>query len=316
MGKDEKIVEQAIEWMLQLEQGDLPPGERAAFEQWKAADPRHAMAYANLSQSVQQFDVPRQVGAAPVILRNTLQQKSKRRKALKRIAALAGLAVGAAALLDRVTPVAALTADLHTGTGQRQRTTLADGSIITLNARSAIDHLISPVLRQVRLLEGEIQVQIAAANALPFSIETVHGSVSATAGTLMLGLQPLRTDLVAQQAAALLRTRNGQHATLAAGQRTWFDQDEIGAPRAAGGAENSWVEGYYTASDNSLEEVVAAQRPYRKGLLRLDPAVAQLRISGAFPLDDTDRALSALASALPITVNRVSPYWVSISGRS
>lgn len=316
MKTDEQIVEQAIEWMLQLEQGDLPATERAAFERWKAADPRHSTAYANLTQSVRQFDVPRKVGAAPAILRNTLQQKSKRRKTLKRIAALAGLTVGAGALLDQFTPVGGLTADLHTSTGERRRTILADGSVVTLNARSSADHLILPSLRQIRLFAGEIQVQVAAQGALPFSIDTAHGSVSLPAGTLMLRYQELRTDIVALQAAPLLTTRNGARAELASGQRTWFDQDSIASPHQINGGENSWVDGYYTASDTPLAEVVAALRPYRKGILRLDPAVAQLRISGTFPLDDTDRVLSALASALPIAVTRVSPYWVSISSRA
>ncbi|MFJ3054428.1 DUF4880 domain-containing protein [Herbaspirillum sp. NPDC087042] len=316
MSSEEKIVEQAIEWMLLLEQGDLSTSERARFEHWQAADPRHAMAYANLAQSVQQFDVPRQVGAAPGILRNTLQQKSKRRKTLKQIAALAGLAVSAGVLLDRVTPLGSLSADLHTATGQRQRTTLADGSVLILNARSAIDHLIRPDLRQVRLLAGELQVQVAQRGALPFSVETVHGSASATAGILTMSLQTMRTDVVAAQASALIHTRNGTRGELAAGRHTWFDTDTVAPPRPNDGSEGAWVDGYFTASDTTLADVVAALRPYRKGLLRLDPAVAQLRISGAFPLDDTDRALSALASALPISVSRLSPYWVSISTRS
>ncbi|WP_288408559.1 FecR domain-containing protein [uncultured Herbaspirillum sp.] len=317
MKNEDKIVEQAIDWMLQIEQGELGAGQQIAFERWKAADPRHATAYANLTQSVQQFDIPRQVGAAPDILRNTLQQKSRRRKTLKQIAALAGLAVGAGALLNRITPLEGLSADLHTGTGERQRSVLADGSIVTLNARSAIDHQILPGSRQIRLLAGEMQLQVAAHGALPFSVDTVHGSASLMDGTLMLALQPLRTDLVALQAAqVLVTTRNNTRGALAGGQHSWFDSDSIGTPRANAGGEASWVDGYYTASNSSLAEVVAALRPYRKGIVRLDPAVAELRISGAFPLDDTDRALSALASALPITVSRVSPYWVTISSRA
>lgn len=314
MKNEDKIVAQAIEWMLQIEQGELSASDQAAFERWKASDVRHATAYANLTQSVQQFDIPRQVGAAPHVLRTTLQQKSRRRKTLKQIAVLAGLTAGASVLLDRVIPLEGLRADLHTGTGQRRRATLADGSIIILNARSAIDHQIQSGLRQIRLLAGEMQVQVAARADLPFAIDTVHGSVELLAGTLMMALQPLRTDVVAVQTAQVsVITRNNTRGELAGGQHAWFDSDRIGSARANLGGEASWIEGYYTASNSTLAEVVAALRPYRKGILRLDPAVADLRISGAFPLDDTERALSALASALPISVTRVSPFWVTIS---
>lgn len=316
MSSDDKIIEQAIEWMLLLEQQPLTAQQRSRFEQWQAADPRHATAYANLTQSVQQFDVPRQVGAAPDILRNTLQQKSQRRKRLKQIAVLAGLGAGTAALLDRVTPLESLSADLHTATAERQRTVLADGSILILNARSAIDHLIRPDLRQLRLLAGDVQLQVAARAALPFSIETLHGQVSASAGLITMSLQAQRTDVVTAQAAAMLTTRNGSRAELGRDRHTWFDSNVIAPAHGNDGSEGAWVQGYFTASDTPLAEVVAALRPYRKGLLRLDPAVAQLRISGAFPLDDTDRALTALASALPIAVTRVTPFWVSISARS
>ncbi len=317
MKNEDKIVEQAIEWMLQIEQGELSKGEQAAFEHWKAADPRHAVAYANLAQSVQQFDVPRQVGAAPQVLRNTLQQKSRRRKALKQIAILAGLTVGAGLLADRVTPLAGLRADLHTGTGERRRTLLADGSTLILNARSAIDQQIASGTRQIRLLAGEIQLQVAARADLPFIIQTVHGSAELLGGTLAMALQPARTELVAVQAAQIgVVTRNNTRGEVTGGQHLWFDSDRIGTARANAGGETSWVDGYYTAANNTLAEVVAALRPYRTGILRLDPAVAGLRISGAFPLDDSERALSALASALPISVTRVSPYWVTISART
>jgi transmembrane sensor len=147
MKNEDKIVEQAIEWMLQIEQGELSKGEQAAFERWKAADLRHAVAYANLAQSVQQFDVPRQVGAAPQVLCNTLQQKSRCRKALKQIAMLARLTVGAGLL--------------------------ADGSTLIFNTRSAIDRQIATGMRQIRLLAGEIQPQVAARADLPFVIQTV-----------------------------------------------------------------------------------------------------------------------------------------------
>ena len=41
---------------------------------------------------------------------------------------------------------------------------------------------------------------------------------------------------------------------------------------------------------------------YRPGLLRVEPQVAGLRLSGAFQLDDTDTVLDSLARMLPIDV--------------
>lgn len=54
---------------------------------------------------------------------------------------------------------------------------------------------------------------------------------------------------------------------------------------------------------------------YRPGLLGCDPSVAGLRLSGAYPLDDTDRALAAIARAVPVEVVSRTRYWVRLVPR-
>ncbi|MGV2837118.1 iron dicitrate transport regulator FecR, partial [Pseudomonas shirazensis] len=51
---------------------------------------------------------------------------------------------------------------------------------------------------------------------------------------------------------------------------------------------------------------------YRHGWLRCDPSITALKVSGAFPLDDTDRALAALESGFDLRIERRSRYWVSV----
>lgn len=310
---EEKIVEQAIEWMLRLELPDLTSADRAAFEHWRAADARHALAYANLAKSVRQFDVPRQLGATTEVLRVTLQHKKDRRKALQRIAVLAGLGVGAGVLVNQVTPILGMNADLRTGTGERQTFKLADGSVVTLNARSSADRWIDQGRRLLRLTAGELQVEVAAQAQHPFVIETAQGSASTLSGSLLVRSLAERTDVVSLQSLTNLATLDGRSGQLQPGQHTWFNRGAIAAIQNNRGSENSWVDGYYTAFNAALIDVIGALRPYRRGVIRVDPAVAQLRVSGAFPLDDSDHALDALAATLPVTVARFTPYWVTIS---
>lgn len=310
---EEKIVEQAIDWMLRLDVPDLSNADRAAFEHWRAADARHELAYANLAKSVRQFEVPRQLGAATEVLRATLQQKKDRRKALQRIAALAGLGVGAGVLVNQATPILGMNADLRTGTGERHTFTLADGSVVTLNARSSADRWIDQSRRLLRLTAGELQVEVATQGQSPFVIETAHGRASTLGGTLLVRSLAERTEVVSLQSQASLATLQGQSGRLQPGQHTWFNRGAIAAIQLNRGSENSWVDGYYTASNAALADVIDALRPYRRGVIRVEPAVAQLRVSGAFPLDDSDRALTALAATLPVAVARFTPYWVTIS---
>ncbi|AMO99631.1 fecR family protein [Collimonas arenae] len=313
---EEKIVEQAIDWMLRLELPDFTSADRAAFEHWRAADARHEIAFTNLTKSVHQFDVPRQLGATTEVLRLTLQQRKDRRKALQRIAALAGLSVGAAVLVNQVTPILGMNADLRTGTGERQIFTLEDGSVVTLNARSSADRWIDQSRRLLRLTEGELQVRVASLAQRPFVIETAFGSASTLSGTLLVRSLAERTEVVSLQSLANLATQNGQSGQLQPGQHTWFSRNAIASVQSNRGSENSWVDGYYTAFNEPLIDVVGALRPYRRGVIRVDPAVAQLRVSGAFPLDDSDHALNALAATLPVAVARFTPYWVTISAQA
>ena len=51
-------------------------------------------------------------------------------------------------------------------------------------------------------------------------------------------------------------------------------------------------------------------------MLRCDPAVAGLRVSGAFPLNDIDASLRLLEKTLPVRVSKVTPYWTTVVPRA
>jgi transmembrane sensor len=63
----------------------------------------------------------------------------------------------------------------------------------------------------------------------------------------------------------------------------------------------------------SLASFAAELGRYRPGLLRCDPEVAQLEVSGAFQLHDTDQALHALTQVLPVEIRYRTRYWVTIA---
>ena len=79
------------------------------------------------------------------------------------------------------------------------------------------------------------------------------------------------------------------------------------------GGEDSWTRGVLTFRDTALSEVVATLARYRTGVLRCDPAVADLRLSGTFPLGDPDAILQVIAQTLPIKLRFVTRYWVTLA---
>ncbi len=64
-----------------------------------------------------------------------------------------------------------------------------------------------------------------------------------------------------------------------------------------------------------MQEVVAELARYRPGILRCDPAVADLKVSGVFSLRDTDEALEAISDSFPVQVRRHTRYWVTVLAR-
>jgi transmembrane sensor len=83
---------------------------------------------------------------------------------------------------------------------------------------------------------------------------------------------------------------------------------------SADGSLTAWTQGMLVADGMRLGDFARELARYRHGVVRCDPAVAQVRISGAFPLDDNRRALNMLALTYPVKVStHLGGYWVTIS---
>ena len=73
----------------------------------------------------------------------------------------------------------------------------------------------------------------------------------------------------------------------------------------------SWADGNFW--DSGVQPQFSRYRP---GLLRWDPAVANLRVTGSFQLADTDRVLTLLAATLPVELQWRTRFWVTLIPRS
>ncbi|WZB73660.1 hypothetical protein WJ972_19795 [Achromobacter insuavis] len=62
-----------------------------------------------------------------------------------------------------------------------------------------------------------------------------------------------------------------------------------------------------------LDAFLAEVSRYRRGVVRCDPAVAGLRVSGVFRLQDTDAVLAIVARTLGLRVVERTRYWVTLS---
>ncbi len=149
--------------------------------------------------------VPGQAGEARQLL---LQPHGSRRDALRVIAGL-GLLGGGLWLGARSPLGDSLLADLHTGRGQRQDFTLADGSRLSLNADSAVDLQFDEQQRLVILRHGELMIQVAADPRRPLRVRTAQGEIRALGTRFLVSQEQDASRVVVLQHSVQARLIDG-----------------------------------------------------------------------------------------------------------
>lgn len=311
---DETVVDEAAQWMALLQSGDVSAQERAAFEAWQAADPRHRQVIEQMSGGLNVLRSNALRGLPSQSLLHSLNAPSSRRRFVSGSLSVLGLAV-VAGLLGRRYGVWPESGELYTGTGERRDFTLEDGSALTLNARSRVINRFDARQRLLELRDGELLVDVAKDPTRPFVVETEHGRMRALGTRFLVQRGEESTRLVMVHSQAEVVTRGGARQVVEAGESLLFDESNILALERTQGHESAWTQGRLEVRDRPLSEVIDSLRGYRRGIIRLSPDVADLRLSGIYPLDDSDRTLQLLAHSLPIQVIYHSAYWVGIEAR-
>ncbi len=303
----EQHVRQAIEWMVVLRSGEASPEEFIAFEHWRNADPRHDAVFRQIEDAAGALAPLRGAGNADSVHR-TLIAPVSRRHLLGTALAVIGAGLGGAMLAHQQTD---LLADVRTGTGQRRRLVLADGSALQLDARSAADVTMTGPVREVRLRSGQVLVTAARdAAARPFLLNTPFGKITAPAARFMVRLLAAGAQVDVLESAVLVEA-GGRALRVDAGTSAWLDRHGA-TPRAGNPAAAAWVDGLLEVNNQPLSQVVEALRQYHHGVIVLAPEAAALRVSGVYQLDDVETALDSLQKTLPLRITRITRYWVSI----
>lgn len=314
---DARAAREAAHWMMRLQGGELDAAAQQGLARWRAAHPDHETAWQRAEQVCRTFGMLPSPLAMP-LSRQVLDRpaRAQRRAILKTLAVLIVAGPAGWAML-RVAPWQAWTADLRTATGEIRHLTLADGSGLSLNTASAADIVFSDALRLVQLRGGEIHV---ATNpdplGRPFIVRTSNGSVRAL-GTRFTVRQEdrllgARTHVAVSQGAVEVRPDEGWPVIVQAGWQASFDETAAGAPQPLAPHASAWLKGLLYADDTPLDQVLAQLARYRHGVVRCNPAVARLRVSGVYQLRDTDALLALLQASLPIRVRRHSRWWISV----
>lgn len=313
---DENLLKQAADWAITLQYEQPSAQVRHAFEQWRVASPRHEAAWQRAQSVFQTFEqLPTEIGKGAV---RSLTHGYDRRRSLRALAMML-TAVPVGLLSWRHVPWRQWTADASTTIGERRAMVLPDGSQLVLNSDSAVNIAFTDTVRRIRLVAGEILVTThvdPAPAARPFLVDTSVGVVRAL-GT-RFSVRRLEADVfhvAVYEHAVEVRPLQGETQVLEAGRQANFSAHGVDAVTQVEPSAALWEQGMLLAKDMRLADVLDELSRYRPGVLRCDPAVADLRVSGAISLADTDAGLAALARSLPVRIVPRTRYWVTVVPR-
>ncbi|MCE0460809.1 FecR domain-containing protein [Pseudomonas uvaldensis] len=310
---DSHILNEAADWLMRLSEGNVNDAERHAWERWRASSPAHSEAWARAELLLSKLQSLPPALAMPALDRPGNPERRAAMGKLAALLALAPLAWGSWKLNEWQQ----WTADYRAPVGERRDLTLNDGTLVTLNTDTAIDVYFDSHQRLLLLRRGEILIQTAADPSpvpRPFKVQTEQGRMQALGTRFSVREETGHTRLAVMEGAVRIELKGLEEKVVSAGQSSGFTAFAIDAVKPVDKSALAWTRGMLMADNMRLADFIDELARYRNGVLRCDPAIANLRISGAFPINDTRRTLNMLTQTYPINVtSRLGDYWLMLA---
>ena len=313
-GPDPQVVKQAINWALRLRNNRANLRLHTQCEHWREAHHDHELAWQRV-QALHQ-ELSSQLTAIPgahVALENSAQGLG-RRQAIKMLSGV--LLVGSAAWITRdLTGWQRWTSDLATTTGERRSIQLPDGTRLQLNTDSAVDLDFNPRQRLIKLVRGEILVSCGATSSAPLLVETRHGLLEGIDGRLAVRQVSDCTRLSVISGNVTIHSphqADGLSTQVHAGENYLVRRTEAVPTQPMNMDVGAWADGLIVTRGMRLADFLGEVGRYRHGFLGCSAEIADLRLSGVFRLEDTDKLLAILPKTLPVQVRYRTRWWVSL----
>lgn len=300
---DDPVRTAALDWFVRNAAPNVSARDRAGFEAWLAAAPRHREAYDRVA-ALWESDVFVEAVEA-------LAPASARHRFRASRAAL-GLAVSVALVIvaggfgkDLVGGFHAATADYATAVGETRVIALGDGSRVTLNTASAIDVEVADGGHRITLIAGEAYFEVRPnTEARSFTVLTDEAEVRVV-GTAFSVRDISSETLVGVQEGEVAVALPGLAGPLSLGAGEALTVDAGGGKQISVLSESTlaWLEGRIHFHAQPFGEIIDELRRYHSGLVIIaDERLDDVLVSGSYRLDSPVVAITSLASAVSADV--------------
>lgn len=318
---DDAIDDAAHDWFLRLREGGVTESDRQAFDAWLSADPRHRLAYDEVTALWRDLASLDPALSPPPAGRHSPRSANDNRIRHRVLggliaACLALFAAGAAWDLPL-----RLRADRITAAGEQAEVTLPDGTVAFLNTDTAIAVDFTGPDRRVTLLKGEAFFQVAKNPARPFDVEAVGGRARAVGTAYAVRDMDDSAQVTVTEGTVRVTSpmRDGAHGevTLTAGERVSYRHGGTpGTVQHMSGGETgalAWRRGMIVLDDTPLDQAFAEIGRYLPGRILLLADAAKLQpVTARLAITSLDGGIRALAATHGLKVTQVTRYLMVI----
>jgi transmembrane sensor len=309
---------QAVDWLMRIHAQPDDADLRAALETWLAEAETHRIAYRSVERVWRLAgDLP---AAAPAPAATVVEFAGARHphRTKGRAVGIATAALAACIALYFFPALQLrLQADHLTGVAELRELRLEDGSVVALDAGSAVAVRYSGTRREVALLAGQAFFQVVSAPERPFVVAAGDVRVSVTGTAFDVRSLEGGVTVAVQSGTVEVALDRGDRlaATLTRGQRFSVGRDgQIAKSQVAPDDVGSWRERRLVVDGATLGEVVEELGRHHAGMIVLrDRTLADRRITGVFDLRRPVEALQAIVRTQHGSVTEITPYLLVVS---
>jgi transmembrane sensor len=306
---------EAADWLMRLQASPRDTAVRAGLEAWLAASDSHRRAWESVERVWRLSG-----GLAPADAPPHGNVVELPRGRSRRVLAIAVAALAACIALY-FAPIVKLRlqADHMTSIAELREVTLEDGSVVHLDAGSAIAVHYGASRREVVLLAGRAFFEVTPASERPFVVLAGDVAVTVTGTAFDVRSAGDEVTVAVQSGTVEVGLDGGARlaGVLTRGERLSVNRANRQATKSQIVAEDvaAWRERRLVVDGASLAGVVEELGRHHAGIIMLrDRSLAARRITGVFDLRRPVEALNAIARTQHGSVTEITPYLLVVSG--
>lgn len=307
---EEKILEQALEWILLLDENDVSQEQLNELEAWKNNSETHQYIWNKVENTHKKLTMHSQ--QLPQHLTKNILSNKKTHKLIPYkfiyVFLIGGSTLSACFYMFNDHD---FSADYQTRYGEQKTVILDDGTRILLNNKTAFNVNYDKDKREIALKFGEIYIETAKDhNRRPFTVLNKDGVMLALGTAFNVQQNNHSTTLsVIEHAVEIQAVQRQNKQILKAGYSVNFDASQISKATNTNTENLIWHKGLVLANRNSLDEFSKIiEKNYGVNVVISSDFsfedLAKIEVSGSYPIHDQERLIELLEQTYPIKIEK------------